>query len=92
MARRSIDDPAAHTIRSSALAWDWDGASVVYYDGGEVHRLDLATGSDAVIAKPGTFGGSLAVSPDRQTVFMGVVVAHVRRQLITNYGERPRPP
>ncbi len=84
---------AARTIRAVNLAWDWDGASVVYYDNLGVHCVDLATGTDAVIApavprvrKP------LAVSPDRQTFFMIDFVTHVRRQLITNYGERPRPP
>ena len=87
-----LEDPAARTIRARSAAWDWDGASVVYYDGVEVHRLDLATGTDAAIAKPVGDGRSLAVSPDRQTVFLSEYVSHVRRQLITNYGERPRPP
>ncbi len=46
-----LEDPAARTIRARSLAWDWDGTSVVYYADAEVHRLDLATGTDALAGK-----------------------------------------
>jgi serine/threonine protein kinase len=87
-----LEDSPARTFRAYALAWDADGASIVYSDRFDVHRLDLVDGRSTVIAKPaGQTTSVMAVSPDRQTVFMAEYVAHVRRQLVTNYGDRRRP-
>jgi serine/threonine protein kinase len=87
-----LEDPPVRTFRAYGLAWDHDGASIVYHDRFEVHRLDLLDGRDTIIARPaGQTTPVMAVSPDRQTVFMTEYVAHVRRQLVTNYGDRARP-
>jgi serine/threonine protein kinase len=87
-----LEDSPVRTFRAYGLAWDDDGASVVYHDRFAVHRLDLEEGRDTVIARlAGQATPVMAVSPDRQTVFMTEYVAHVRRQLVTNYGDRPRP-
>jgi Tol biopolymer transport system component/tRNA A-37 threonylcarbamoyl transferase component Bud32 len=91
-ANARLEDSPARTFRAYGLAWDDDGASIVYHDRFAVHRLDLADGRDTVFARPaGQTTPVMAVSPDRQTVFMAEYVAHVRRQLVTNYGDRPRP-
>ena len=74
------------------MAWDRDGTSLVYHDRFAVHRLELASRRDAVIARAANQATPrMAVSPDGGTVFLVEYLTHVRRQLLANYGDRERP-
>jgi Tol biopolymer transport system component len=88
----SLEERAPLTIRAYAMAWDRDGTSLVYLDRFAVHRLELASRRDAVIARAANQATPrMAVSPDGGTVFLVEYLAHVRRQLLANYGDRERP-
>ncbi len=94
----SLDDPGARLLREvDHLAWEHDGASIVYAVGGNIHRLDVATGEDVVLFDVPTTGDvsvrGLAVSPDGKTIYFATDEGRrqSRRMLITNFGDRPRP-
>ncbi len=74
------------------LAFEPGGRWLIYaQQGGPVRRLDLRSGSESVLFAPTAPLVSLAMSADGKTVYYSEFVARVRRQLITNFGERPRP-
>ena len=62
---------------------------LAYFDGTKVHRLDVKTGADRIIASPSDTEPSLAVAPDG-TVYMAALEGFVRRYIMTNFSERPR--
>jgi hypothetical protein len=69
-------------------AWDSDGLSFVYWlDGARRRYLD---GRDQLLFPLGR-AVLLGVSPDGRTLYYFTPISHVRRQLITNWNDRPRP-
>jgi serine/threonine protein kinase len=71
-------------------AWNAAGTVVAYVDGREVHRFDIATNRDELVAQI-TDAVGVAVSPDGKTVYTLEVEGHVRRMLVRNFGDRPPP-
>jgi hypothetical protein len=72
-----------------------DGARIFYVGtDDDVHRFDLATGADTTLfhfgQPPVQFWGK--ASPDGKTFYFSQLEGMVRRQVITNFGDRPRPP
>jgi hypothetical protein len=75
--------------------WGADAAGGVFWvPGTEVHRVDVAVGKDVVVAHllPGQTGMTRngAVAPDG-TVYYSAYHGQVRREIITNFGDRRGP-
>ena len=89
----ALDDPGADVIHGISLSWDSDGRSVVYRSEDKVHRRFVDTRQDVTfnIELPPAASRGLAVAPDGKTIYQVIFVAHVRRKMITNYGDRPKP-
>jgi WD40-like Beta Propeller Repeat len=92
----SLDDPPARVQRSDGPGWGvWDasGKSVVYVAGRKVGRFFPASGEEIELFETGAEIqlGSVAVSPDGDTVYLPEYVGHTRRMIIANFGDRPRP-
>jgi hypothetical protein len=92
----SLDQPAARVLRAhgpGSVHWDASGQAFVYAQGSKIHRFVLSSGEDHVLLDTGVKHAvhSLAVSPDGNIIFLPEQVAHTRRKLITNFGERLRP-
>jgi serine/threonine protein kinase len=74
------------------VAWYPNGRAIVYLTGADARRYDLTSGSDAKLFDTGLAReGGLAASADGTTIYAVEAYSHVRRALITNYGQRPRP-
>jgi Tol biopolymer transport system component len=92
----SFDDPPASVQRSDGPGWGvWDasGQSLVHVAGSKVGRFFPASSEEVVLFDTGAEIplGSVAVSPDGNTVYLPEHVGHSRRSFITNFGDRPRP-
>jgi Tol biopolymer transport system component len=75
-----------------AIAWYPDGRAILYWTGAHIRRYELATGRDTqLIDAPSLVGLGLGASVDGATIYAVDTYSHVRRAIITNYGERPRP-
>jgi dipeptidyl aminopeptidase/acylaminoacyl peptidase len=87
------DDPGADIILGMDLNWDYDGRSVVYKHEGKVHRRFVDTRKDVTLnlELPLAVVNGLAVAPDGKTIYNVMFVGRVRREMITNYGDLPRP-
>ncbi len=90
-AGRPLDDAKAPTLPMQYVAWDASGTSFVYWDGAAVRRYTLATGEDKSLLAEKDLQG-LAVSSDGWTLYFATPVGHVRRHVIDNFADRPRPP
>ena len=89
----AIDDPGAPELLADGIegAWTPDGLSFLYLRNGFIQRFWVETGEDRPILELHSSTSSLAVSSDGTTLYTVRNVGHVRRQLITNFAERPRP-
>ncbi len=83
-------DPSLRTVELRLVAWDASGASFVYWDGAALHRFTVGTGEDRPLGAEKDLEG-LAVSPDGATLYVSSAVGHVRRHLVDNFADRPRP-
>ncbi|HEU0031644.1 MAG TPA: protein kinase [Kofleriaceae bacterium] len=82
-------DPSNAIQRGQFLAWDRDGASFLWHDAAVLHRFTVAAHSDEPLCPmPGVV--FLAPAPDRKTFYIARGVGRVRRQIITNFADRPR--
>jgi WD40-like Beta Propeller Repeat len=72
------------------FTWASDGTWGVYVTERAVRRHTIA-GEDAPLFDALGWDPGLALSPDGKTVYLPRPMSHVRRQLIVNYGDRPRP-
>jgi hypothetical protein len=70
-------------------AWTPDGRALVYTANDEIHRYDIATRRDEVIRHL-HYVDWVAPAPDG-TLYVSVAIGRVRRQVITNFADRPRP-
>jgi hypothetical protein len=74
-----------------ALAdWSRDGNVLAYFDGTKVHRYDVQTGADHVVATPSDTQPWIAIAPDGKTIYVLALEGFVRRTIITNFADRPR--
>jgi hypothetical protein len=89
----TLGDSAARVVRDvEEVAWDQNGASVIYLEGRRMHRLSVVTGEDVDLLEVSEdFRGAAAVSPDGHTIYFTEVAGQAHGQLITNFGDRPRP-
>jgi dipeptidyl aminopeptidase/acylaminoacyl peptidase len=69
--------------------FDAAGTTFVYSDRTHARRIDLATGKMTELFPHND--DAITVSPDGDTVYAVETVGRVRRHMITNFGERPRP-
>jgi tRNA A-37 threonylcarbamoyl transferase component Bud32 len=65
-----------------------DGAAVVFARAGAVVRRELASGKERVLAEPGDIG-LVVETADGKTLFYTQVEQYVRRQVMTNFADRP---
>jgi hypothetical protein len=81
---------AGETLFDMNPRWDRDGLSILFWSDGAARRRFVETGrtQDVVAIASLAFVGA---SPKDQTIYATELVAHVRRELITNYGDFPRP-
>ena len=86
-----MGDPAypAHPGRPVALIAD--PPQLFYIVGDDLWRHDFTTDHDERVT---TLQNTreLAVSPDGKTIYFTRAIGRVRRNVITNFGDRPRPP
>jgi Tol biopolymer transport system component len=82
-------DPRAMRIRDFAMTFSRDFKSAVYADGRRVLSFTPATGEQRVLHEYG-MPSELALSPDGGTLLLGEFAGGVRRQLVMNFGDRPR--
>jgi Tol biopolymer transport system component len=82
----------AHLITQTQARFTSDGKSVVIYDynTGAIDRLDLATGEETRIASGPVSPEAWSLAIDDRSVFACAVSSHIRRELITNFADRPR--
>jgi serine/threonine protein kinase len=71
-------------------AWDTTGTSLIGSDDENYVRVGIDGSVHRLFARGEVVLGA-AVSPDGKTVYTNVKVARVRRQVVVNYDERPRP-
>jgi hypothetical protein len=87
-----LNDPSAREIATRTFqgAWAPDGRSWIYPAADSLARFDVETGEPVPLAEvDSTFGH--AVSPDGRTLYTTVVEGRVRREMIVNLADRPRP-
>jgi Tol biopolymer transport system component len=89
----ALDDPSARELVEEGRggqAWMPDGRSWVYVeDTHAVRRFFVDTAENRLVSEGGDLR-DVAVSPDGKTIYTTQNLAHVRRQLITNFADRPR--
>jgi Tol biopolymer transport system component len=86
----AVDDPAARELGPRGT-WTSDGGSWLELQppGTAVwHRME--GGEARVVVLDGDVL-ELAPSPDGKTIYTNELVSHIRRELITNFADRPRP-
>lgn len=86
-----LDDPTAREISpdNGRVVWSAEGRYLFHAEGGGVTRLEVSTGTTTRVANFKT--GGFAVSPDGEILYLTLMSPHVRRHVITNFGDRPRP-
>ena len=70
--------------------WDRDGKSCLAAAAGAMSRVQL-DGRTERLCEVDPIHSAVAVSPDGKTVYAGIPTGRVRRQIVINYGDRPRP-
>jgi serine/threonine protein kinase len=83
---------SATNKRLPVLPWVWEasGSSLIGWDERRYVRVGVDGSVQPLFARSGLSLG-VAVSSDGKTVYTSASVARVRREIITNYGELPRP-
>jgi Tol biopolymer transport system component/predicted Ser/Thr protein kinase len=81
--------PGPRRVRMAGAVWQPDGRAIIGWDGTHVVRAGL-DGTIDEVRESLDFAG-LAVSPDGRKIYGCELVGHVRRMLVPNFGERPRP-
>jgi serine/threonine protein kinase len=78
--------------RLPVLPWVWDanGRAVIGWNETDFVRVGL-DGTVQRLAALGDGAYGVAISPDGKTLYGAQAVGHTRRELVANYGERPRP-
>ena len=85
-----MGDPAYPARTGRAAGWVADPLQFVYLVGDELWSHDFTADRDErVIAL--LHPRELAMSPDGKTIYVTREVGRVRRDIITNFGDRPRP-
>jgi dipeptidyl aminopeptidase/acylaminoacyl peptidase len=74
------------------LAWDHDGRSYLHSHDNSIYRHFVDSKRDELVLPLGFDPIAVLPAPDGKTFYLVNAVGRVRRQLITNYGDRPRPP
>ncbi len=87
--RSGFSPPTNRKVSGQLGVFDPSSKSFVYATMREIHRVDLFTGKDVMLFEAPSLT-ELSVGPDG-TIYYTELVGRVRRQLITNFGERPRP-
>jgi serine/threonine protein kinase len=82
-------DPDVPAFETRVAAWDADGRSLVYTDGGSARRRFVDGRDEKLFQLFDSMG--IAPSPDGKVIYYTTPQAHVRRQIITNWDARPRP-
>src|SRR5262249_5673661 len=85
----AIDDPGARELEGDGR-WLPDGRSWLYRKNGLLRRLSVETGEDAVISREPVPSRNFALSGDGQSVYFVREIGSVRRELVTNFDDRPR--
>jgi TolB protein len=86
-----LGDPAFPSRTGIPASWVDEPPQLFYVVGDDLWRHDFTTDRDErVIALPNA--RQVAMSPDGKTVYVTRIIGHVRRNIITNFGDRPRPP
>ena len=84
-------DPANELFAHEFAAWDEDGTSFIWLaDDGGVYRRSITSHEQVLLVKLPNAPTWAVPSPDRDTLYYSVAVGRVRREVITNYGARPR--
>ena len=78
--------------RLPLLPWVWDasGSSLIGWDEKRYVRVGV-DGTVQTLFGRADIPVGVAVSPDGNTIYTSVSTARVRREIVVNYGERPRP-
>jgi hypothetical protein len=82
--------PTNQRLPLKPWVWDWSGRTLIASSETQMVRV----GVDGTQRPLFTFDDAMfgvAVAPDGETVYGSMSVAHVRRELVVNYGKRPRP-
>jgi hypothetical protein len=77
-------------VRAERAIWTPDGKALILLGADDIRYHDLETGQERVIAQHRQPSG-ISLSSDGRTLCSAEVEGHVRRQVIENFGERPRP-
>jgi serine/threonine protein kinase len=88
---RAVDDPTAPRIEGSDPVWAPDGRSVLFWNGREIRRFHLQFGTEQILAPTAERPRGMALGRDGQTLYVAEFLGQVRRQVITNFKDRPRP-
>jgi hypothetical protein len=84
------DDPTLREVDAHRWGgWSPDGSGWLYGQRDGVHLIDVASGADRLLSSE-SFTYGAALSADGQTLYTTHDEARVRRELITNFDERPR--
>ena len=86
----SADGPHARTLKVPMSVWSPDGRWILEDTPEGLLRLDLATGGETRLQPAPSQVDNMELSPDGGTLYYTHIVGHVRRQLITNFADRPR--
>jgi serine/threonine protein kinase len=83
---------SAMNTRLPVLPWVWDtsGLSLIGWDESRYVRVGV-DGTVQTLFGRADIPVGVAVSPDGKTIYTSVSTARTRRQIVVNYGERPRP-
>jgi protein kinase-like protein/WD40 repeat protein len=81
--------PAPLRPRLRGATWDPDGRSILGWNGTAVERV-FVDGRHQTLRETIDFA-ELAVAPDGKTWYGCEILGHVRRMLVTNFADRPRP-
>jgi Tol biopolymer transport system component len=87
--RRGSAPPLERKVSGQLGGFEPSSKGFVYATLRQIRRLDLVTGKDVLLFEAPNLA-ELTVGPDG-TIYYTELVGRVRRQLITNFGERPRP-
>jgi hypothetical protein len=87
----AIDAPATRAFDCLLFDLSPDGKYVLCWDGRQAHRRTIATGEDVLLGDVDDLAGreTMALAPDGTTLYVSRQVGQVRRQLITNFADRP---
>src|SRR5262249_16662591 len=84
----SLDDPSARKVATvGAFWWTSDGRAVVYSAREGIVRHDVESGLEKLLTGRVPLHWR-SISPDGKTIYAAPELGFVRRQLVTNFGER----